>query len=90
MIVRDGRDPRGRDEGPSSASVEGLFGGGVGASGFDHRGPMAQGMCPICGLKMNNGNQRTCIKRPADNSWQAMRKRGRGGYVFGAGMRASA
>jgi len=88
--VKDPRVPGGwRNEGPSSAEGE-PFGdlGGVG-SGYKASGAVAEGRCPICGVKMSpRGNQRTCIKTK-DSSWAAMRRRGRGGYLYGNAMRAS-
>lgn len=91
-MVRDSRDPRGRDEGPSGAlgsgSAVGAL-GGVEPRDFRTNSPMGQGLCPICGIKMTKGNQRACVKMPkGSNSWQAMRKRGRGGYVYGRGKAA--
>ena len=95
MIVRDSRDPQGRDEGPyQSRGWLGLGASDVGASveggdGLGGLGPeLSEGRCPICGIKMTKGNQRTCIKLPKDNSWGAMRTRGRGGYRFGRSRKA--
>ena len=96
MIVRDARNPEGRNEGAyHSRGWLGIGASGVGASieggdGIGGFGPeLSQGKCPLCGIKMNNGNQRSCIKLPKDNSWGAMRSRGRGGYRFGRSRKAS-
>ena len=90
-MVKDARDPRGRMEEPAQAlgsgSALGAL-GGVEPRDFRQNSPLGQGRCPLCDLKMNNGNQRACIKLPRENSWHAMRKRGRGGYVYGRGKKS--
>lgn len=92
MIVRDGRNVL-HDEGPyrgqgwlgraaADSGTHATSEGGV-AAGFVPSESIGQGLCPLCGIRMTKGNQRTCIKLPKDNSWSAMKRRGRGGYRFG-------
>lgn len=85
MIVKDARSPRGRiEEYPGRPSTGAGLAGVTSGFSLAPDSPLAQGRCPLCGIKMNNGNQRSCVRLP-NNSWKAMRRTGRGGYRFGAG-----
>lgn len=86
MRVRDPREPDGwRDEGPSQAVAAFEVGGST--TGFVQSPELADGRCPICDIRMNRGNQRSCVKVP--HKWGDMRKRGRGGFVFGKARMAA-
>ena len=88
MRVKDPREPSGwRDEGPSSALVSLPL---AGSARLTSGGAIAEGRCPICNIKMQDrANQRSCIKLPRDNSWRAMRKKGRGGFRYGSNLNRS-
>lgn len=97
MIVYDNRSPRGRDEGPQrgrgnlgmTAAPDAAVASGQGAGAY-LPGLLADGKCPICGIKMQprSKSQPSCIKL-TDSSWTAMRKRGRGGYRYGRSRMAA-